>query len=156
MLIVMLGYGNTERNSLMFDLPERKVHYAHDQSGRVRRHKVANTLCAMNSDVPESHITTDPDKVTCRICQKDKRFAVIKGVHETVKAQAPSQPVAPFGGLVPGKRRYRVNWRGKVILQVADVVPTNYDPSCPWDIEPRGYAYRWRDARAEDITETLE
>lgn len=129
---------------------ERKVHYAFDQSARKGPRKVANTLCAMNSKVPDSHITTDTNLVTCQICRKDKRFGVLMAARIWRQAPAP-----PLGGLVPGKRRYRVNWRGKVILQVADVVPVNYDPATDTHT-PRYYAYRWRDATVADIQEEFE
>lgn len=61
----------------MFTEKPRKVHLFHDQKGARIPHSnrlFANTLCKMNSNVPDSHITDDPEKVTCKICLKDARF----------------------------------------------------------------------------------
>lgn len=58
---------------------ERNVHFFHDQRGAKIPHsnrKFANTLCKMNSDVPESHITTDPTLVTCKLCRSHRGFKV--------------------------------------------------------------------------------
>lgn len=53
---------------------------------------------------------------------------------------------------VKGERlRYRRNWRGKLILQVEEMVPYNYDERDPYQIEPGGYHGRWRDAVLGDL-----
>lgn len=122
-----------------FEPYERKVHFRHDQGGaRVKNsgRPFANTLCKMNSNVPDTHITTDPEKVTCRICRKDRRFALLLGT-----STRPSH-----AGFLT---RYRRSWRGKLILQVAVSVPYNYDPG--HDTAPGGYTTKWRDATLADI-----
>lgn len=66
---------------MIFEERPRKVHFYHDQQGAtfgLKKTPFANTLCKMNSAVPESHITTDPDKVTCKICRKDARFRMVQ------------------------------------------------------------------------------
>lgn len=45
--------------------------------------------------------------------------------------------------------RYRTNWRGKIILQIGELKPYNFDPQ--HDIKPGGYSRQWRDAKAEDV-----
>lgn len=45
--------------------------------------------------------------------------------------------------------RHRTNWRGKLILQIGEQVPVNFDPAT--DIAPQGYTTRWRDAKVEDL-----
>lgn len=149
-----------------FEPHERKFHYYHDQEGatfgRTKPRPFANTLCKMNSDVPESHITTDPHKVTCKICRKDRRFQTILAqyrlnINSTYGKFAESAGLhtqmigrALRPGFVNGKRtRFRRNWWGKLILQVEDSVPYNYDPAT--DIAPGGYRGRWRDATMEDL-----
>ena len=60
---------------------ERKVHYYHDNTGKTYgpdKKPFANTLCKMNSKVPTSHITKSAEKVTCKICRKDRRFALVE------------------------------------------------------------------------------
>jgi hypothetical protein len=86
--------------------PPRKIHLAHDQHGAMigrTNRRFANTLCKMNSDVPSSHITTDHSKVTCKICRGDRRF------------NAPQRTPVSSGDI---KWRHRINWRGKLVLQV--------------------------------------
>lgn len=153
----------------MFTETPRKVHFHHDQGGAtigISNRPFANTLCKMNSAVPESHITTDPDKVTCKICRKDARFKrqiaakrlLLDGfdkpsINETYGKMA--YPPQMYGRatrphMVNGmKARYRRTWLGKLVLQVEETVPYNYDPE--HDIEPGGYTGRWRDARLEDL-----
>ena len=46
--------------------------------------------------------------------------------------------------------RVRVNWRGKLILQVSEDVPVNYDPRTD-NHAPRRYHTSWRDARVSDL-----
>lgn len=120
------------------EFPEPKIHLHRDQGGATIRgtsRKFANTLCKMNSDVPTERITTDPGKVTCKICLRDARFP---------KAGATIAPPAY-------QFRHRQNWRGKLVLQISEALPTNYDPRDPWDLGPRNWATRWRDARVEDL-----
>jgi rubredoxin len=62
-----------------FEEKPRKVHFFHDQKGASfgpagSRRKFADTLCKKNSDVPHTHITSDPNAVTCKICQKHAYF----------------------------------------------------------------------------------
>ena len=60
-----------------FEPPSRKVHLHHDQRGAkigTSNRRFANTLCKMNSDVPDTHITDIASQVTCKICQQDRRF----------------------------------------------------------------------------------
>jgi hypothetical protein len=46
--------------------------------------------------------------------------------------------------------RARVNWRGKLILQISEDVPVNYDPRTD-SHAPRRYHTSWRDARVSDL-----
>jgi len=46
--------------------------------------------------------------------------------------------------------RVRANWRGKLILQISEDVPVNYDPRTD-NHEPKRYHTRWRDARVSDL-----
>jgi hypothetical protein len=139
-----------------FEPHERKFHYYHDQEGATYGHSkprpFANTLCKMNSNVPGRYITTDPLKVTCKICRKDRRFqtvlaAVRLGLNSQYGKFAKSEPLRLP---TPAKRtRHRRSWFGKLILQVEDSVPYNYDPAT--DVQPGGYTGRWRDATLEDL-----
>lgn len=133
----------------MFEEQPRKVHYYHDQQGAtfgLSKKPFANTLCKMNSDVPASHITMDPSKVTCKICRKDARFKMVlnmqfgklgninrdygKMAEGPLYLQMVGRALRP--GFVNGMRvRYRRNWLGKLILQVEEQVPVNYDDSDP-------------------------
>lgn len=158
----------------MFEERPRKVHFHHDQQGAtfgLKKTPFANTLCKMNSAVPESHITTDPDKVTCKICRKDHRFAVLarkRNINEAYGKMA--YPDAVRDGFLPhlqmygralrpnmlnGARiRYRRNWRGKLILQVEERVPVNYDPADPREtrsLDEVRHTGRWRDATLADL-----
>jgi hypothetical protein len=45
--------------------------------------------------------------------------------------------------------RIRVNWRGKLILQLPHDVPVNYDPQT--DNHKPKYCTVWRDARVADL-----
>lgn len=150
---------------------ERKVHLYHDQKGATIKYsgkKFANTLCKMNSDVPASHITTDPSKVTCKICRRDHRFAALirkRNINEMYgKMAMPTDSsvlyTQMFGralrpGRVNGMRtRYRLNWRGKLILQVEEQVPVNYDPNDLNDTRTFSmipHTGRWRDATMADL-----
>lgn len=156
----------------MFTETPRKVHFHHDQGGAtigISNRPFANTLCKMNSAVPESHITTDPDKVTCKICRKDARFKrhiaakrlLLDGFDKPTinemygKMAYPPQmygrAVRPH--MVNGlKARYRRTWLGKLVLQVEVSVPVNYDESDPYDVTgPTQFAGRWRDATLADL-----
>ncbi len=148
---------------MKFEEQPRKVHFHHDQQGAtfgLKNTPFANTLCKMNSNVPLTHITKVPEEVTCKICRRDARFRELarkRNINEAYGKMASSYPlhVQMFGralrpGFLNGKPyRHRRNWRGKLILQVQDTVPTNFDPAT--DIEPGGYTGRWRDATLEDL-----
>lgn len=141
----------------------RKVHLFHDQKGAMVPHRsyaFANTLCKMNSNVPESHITTDPEKVTCKICRKDARFKGLINLQFGKLRDQPGLWVQQIGrairpGRVNGMRtRHRRNWRGKLILQVEVQVPVNYDHSDPRElraVEDVPHTGRWRDATLADM-----
>lgn len=120
-----------------FQHQDPKVHLHHDQGGATisgTSRRFADTLCKMNSNVPADRITRDPAKVTCKICLRDARFPRAPQV-------APVQPLVPY--------RYRQSWTGRLVLQVAEPVPYNYDPQ--HDDKPGGWTTRWRDARVEDL-----
>jgi hypothetical protein len=154
-----------EKSFAMFEERPRKFHFYHDQEGALIPHSnkpFANTLCKMNSAVPESHITTDLDRVTCKICLRDARFREMKrktNINREYGKMASAYPlhVQMFGralrpGFVNGiPSRYRRNWRGKLILQVQDTVPVNYDERDPYDTGPTQFTGRWRDATLEDL-----
>lgn len=167
-----------------FDQPyERKVHLYHDQQGaRINSHipgvegrLFANTACKMNSDVPESHITTDLGKVTCKICLSRKQPASrFQNVHNfgsiTDSAVETCFGGEPFEDIVEkvfadrafakqvsnmlhsntGARfRYRLNWRRKLILQVEETIHIDGN-----DMEPMDFGRdvtRWRDATLADL-----
>jgi hypothetical protein len=85
-------------------------------------------------------ITTDPDLVTCKICRKDARFkafTVPPRPQYKLELETPSKPAL--------RTRYRLGWRGKLILQVAE--PFTIAPS-PDEIQT---LTRWRDATLEDL-----
>lgn len=89
-------------------------------------------------------ITTDPDLVTCKTCRRDARFkAYTTGrtsvLELTPELMTPSKPAL--------RTRYRVGWRGKLILQVDDLVPYGYDPATD-EVQT---LTRWRDATLEDL-----
>lgn len=160
-----------------FEEYERKVHYHHDNSGEtfgIGNRPFANTLCKMNSEVPETHITNDPSKVTCKICRKDRRFKVAVNAsfgnvnRDYGKMGYPEDMVK--GGVLPhlqmfgralrpgwlnGRRtRYRRTWFGKLVLQVEDMVPVNYDDSDPYEtrsLDDVPHTGRWRDATLADL-----
>ena len=158
---------------MIFEEQPRKVHLHFDQQGAtfgLKNTPFANTLCKMNSAVPDSHITTDPDKVTCKICRKDHRFKAIQNgrfgklgnINEMYGKMATPYPLhmQMFGralrpGWLNGKRtRYRRNWLGQLILQVADEVPVNYDPADPYEtrsLDDVHHTGRWRDATLADL-----
>lgn len=46
--------------------------------------------------------------------------------------------------------RYRTNWHGKLILQVGEMRPYNFNPE--YDTKPGGYSIQWRDATVTDLT----
>lgn len=141
----------------------RKVHLHFDQKGAkigTSNRLFANTLCKMNSDVPESHITTDPMKVTCKICRKDARFKALINAQFGKLAQTESTGLhmQMFGralrpSMINGMRtRHRRNWRGKLILQVCDSRIANYDPSDPYDTGAAATEVdHWRDATLADM-----
>lgn len=165
---------------MIFEEQPRKVHFHHDNGGEtfgLKKTPFANTLCKMNSNVPESHITTDPDKVTCKICRKDRRFKVLQNarfgkpgnVNRDYGKMAYPEDMVRAGflphlqmygralrpNMLNGMRvRYRRNWRGKLILQVEEQVPVNYDPADPHEtrsLDEVSHTGRWRDARLEDL-----
>lgn len=123
-----------------FQPAPRKVHLAHEQTGR--KHKVANTLCAMNSNVPETHITTDLTKVTCKLCRQHRLFGVARPQLDVI---APAPEIA--GGL---RCRYRRSWTGKLILQVCETVEANRDLD-GGGYQPKTLVEVWRDARLSDL-----
>ena len=47
--------------------------------------------------------------------------------------------------------RHRTGWRGRLVLQIAETVPTNYDPQT--DDQPHSWAIVWRDATVADLSE---
>lgn len=120
----------------------RKVHLHHDNGGATygpHNRLFADTLCKMNSTSPEMRITHDPALVTCKICRRDHRFRAL------IEPPPPVEP-APVGPSQPAlQRRYRLGWRGKLILQVAE----------PFTIQgPVGGIHtrlRWRDATIADL-----
>lgn len=151
-----------------FEEYERKVHYHHDNSGEtfgIGNRPFANTLCKMNSEVPETHITNDPSKVTCKICRKDHRFTELtrkRNINEAYGKMASAYPLhiqmvgrATRPYMVNGMpARYRRTWRGKLVLQVEEQVPVNYDDRDPYEtraIEDVPHTGRWRDAQLEDL-----
>lgn len=142
-----------------FDQPyERKVHLYHDQQGATIKSSgrlFANTACKMNSDVPQSHITTDLSKVTCSLCLSKKqaasRFQSVAN-NVTVSHREPDEFAQwclqrERMKLADGRHiRYRRSWRGKLILQVQ---------STTYHIAPDMEEYtrvRWRDATLEDLS----
>ena len=146
-----------------FDPPyERKVHLYHDQQGATIKSSgrpFANTACKMNSDIPESHITTDISKVTCQIClsrkQKVSGFERANSVEKTTVPHEPALWVQQVGrGLRPyrsangSRMRYRLNWRRKLILQVEDTISVA-DDNDPMDLGRD--VTRWRDATLADL-----
>lgn len=151
---------------MIFEEQPRKVHFHHDNGGEtfgLKKTPFANTLCKMNSAVPDSHITTDPDKVTCKICRKDHRFKVaVNASFGNVNRDYGKMAmyVQQFGralrpNMLNGARiRYRRNWRGKLILQVEEQVPVNYDPADPREtrsLDEVQHTGRWRDATLADL-----
>ncbi|QHB80495.1 hypothetical protein P6F35_gp62 [Sphingomonas phage vB_StuS_MMDA13] len=153
----------------MFEERPRKVHFHHDQQGAtfgLKNTPFANTLCKMNSAVPDSHITTDPELVTCKICRKDHRFRELarkRNINEMYGKMADpgflghiqmvGRALRP--NMLNGKRvRYRRSWFGKLILQVEDMVPVNYDESDPYEtrsLDDVHHTGRWRDATLADL-----
>lgn len=157
---------------MIFEERPRKVHFHFDQQGAtfgLKKTPFANTLCKMNSAVPDSHITTDPELVTCKICRKDHRFRELarkRNINEMYgKMAAPYPPdILPhlqmYGralrpNMLNGKRvRYRRSWFGKLILQIEDMVPVNYDESDPYETRSPDDVHhtgRWRDATLADL-----
>lgn len=154
---------------MIFEERPRKVHFYHDQKGAtfgLKNTPFANTLCKMNSNVPDSHITTDPELVTCKICRWDHRFAELKrkrNINEAYGKMADPSfglHVQMYGralrpNMLNGKRvRYRRSWFGKLILQVEDMVPVNYDESDPYEtrsLDDVHHTGRWRDATLADL-----
>lgn len=148
---------------MRFPEQPRKVHLHHDQQGAtigITGRPFANTLCKMNSDVPESHITTDPTKVTCKICRKDARFKALINMQFGKFAPTGSSDLYPqmFGralrpNMLNGMRtRHRLNWRGKLILQVCDTKIAKYDLCDLYatGAEATGVDH-WRDATLADM-----
>lgn len=134
--------------SIMFPETERKVHLHHDNEGATfgtSKHPFANTLCRMNSTSPQMRITHDPELVTCKTCRKDARFkAYVKGAESVLELNVP----APMPSKPALRTRYRVGWRGKIILQVEELY-NNADPRDPLDL---GQTFmRWRDATLADL-----
>ncbi len=132
------------KGTLVIPPYERKVHLHHDNAGATfgpKKQPFANTLCRMNSTSPDMRITHDPALVTCKICRKDARFkaylAPPSPVELITELTTPSKPAL--------QTRYRLGWRGKLILQVAE----------PFTIQgPVGGIHtrtRWRDATLEDL-----
>jgi hypothetical protein len=161
---------NQEKSCAMFEERPRKVHFHHDQQGATfgaygKQTPFANTLCKMNSAVPESHITTDPSLVTCKICRKDHRFKVAANaqfgnVNRDYGKMAYPLHVQMVGralrpGFVNGMRtRHRRGWFGKLILQVEEQVPVNYDDRDPYEtrsLDEVPHTGRWRDATIADF-----
>lgn len=156
---------------MIFEERPRKVHFHHDQQGAtfgLKNTPFANTLCKMNSAVPDSHITTDPELVTCKICRRDHRFRELarkRNINEMYGKMAQPESAYPlhlqmFGralrpNMLNGKRvRYRRSWFGKLILQVEDMVPVNYDESDPYEtrsLDDVHHTGRWRDATLADL-----
>lgn len=164
----------------MFEERPRKVHFHHDQQGAtfgLKKTPFANTLCKMNSAVPESHITTQPHLVTCKICKRDHRFREAEyranmdvlgkdNINRMYGKMASAYPpdlmphLQMYGralrpNMLNGARiRYRRNWRGKLILQVEEQVPVNYDPADPREtrsLDEIRHTGRWRDATLADL-----
>lgn len=132
-----------------FEEQPRKVHLYYDNHGEtfgLKKTPFANTLCKMNSTSAEMQITHDPNLVTCKICRKDRRFRALVAARAGIV-----QPAMPTPSKPALRTRYRRNWRGKLILQVEELVPFNYDERDPYQIEPGGYHGRWRDATLEDL-----
>lgn len=164
---------------MIFEERPRKVHFYHDQQGAtfgLKKTPFANTLCKMNSAVPDSHITTDPSLVTCKICRKDHRFKTAQ-YHDNMDVLGRKRNINEMYGkmadpsayplhvqmygralrpnMLNGKRvRYRRSWFGKLILQVEDMVPVNYDESDPYEtrsLDDVHHTGRWRDATLADL-----
>lgn len=138
---------------------ERKIHYYFDNQGATYGQtmpggssgKFANTLCKMNSDVPETHITTDPMLVTCKICRKDARFKRIMEMlisqHRDTGRFTPEQVLGralrPLPKVDNRKYRYRRTLFGKLVLQVCT---EHYgDARMTMSLET------WRDATLQDL-----
>jgi len=121
----------------------RKVHLFKDQQGAAYnngRTLYADTLCMGNWRGPGVLTTNVSSEVTCKIC--------LQRMMEPAYRRSAKVPVPP----VQPKLRYRQNWWGKLILQVAESVPVNYDPADPGDLGPRNWTVRWRDAQVEDLS----
>jgi hypothetical protein len=119
-----------------FEHPEPKIHLYHNQRGAtigISNRKFANTLCRMNSSVPSNRIVSSPKLVTCKICRRDARFPKTPSPASELLSAPPLQREGR-------QTRYRVNWRGKLILQV-EVTHTNAGV---------GAAF-WRDATLRDL-----
>lgn len=144
--------------SYHFNVEPRKVHLAFYQGGATYRNEMpeanrkryADTLCKGNWAGPDVRTTSNPAEVTCKICRRDHRFpGILDSNTQTNVSEAPS-PVEELATRPEGGRptRYRVNWRGQLVLQVC----TPYNNADPRDPRDLGQTFmRWRDARLEDL-----
>lgn len=105
----------------------RKVHLFRDWNGATyqsmgKMRRYANTLCKKNSDVPASHVTTEPEEVTCKNCLRKMGRFRSKPKDDTIRIVRVLEYVGPRKVLeraleqnaVKGQRRF-----GDIVIREA-------------------------------------